>query len=167
MWSKVDKNVRFGTNLRVCKLPYYKGVKRMLLGEYTHSIDAKGRLFVPARYREELGETFIIVKYEDNCIAVFSHTVWEKFVEKLLSASEVKALTTKRIIFASAQEVEPDQQGRILVPAKLRAYAGLEKDVTIIGVSDHAEIWSTAVYEDYMEKNDGGSLLSKIEEASI
>ena len=138
----------------------------MLLGEFTHTIDAKGRLFVPARYREELGETFIIAKYEDNCIAVYSRAVWDKFVEKLLSVSETKSLTTKRIIFASAQEVEPDQQGRILIGAKLRAYAGLEKDVTIIGVSDHAEIWSTAAYEEYMEKNDSGNLLSLLEEAN-
>ncbi len=138
----------------------------MLLGEFTHTIDAKGRLFVPARYREELGEAFIIAKYEDNCIAVYSRAVWDKFVEKLLSVSEAKALTTKRIIFASAQEVVPDQQGRILIGTKLRKYAGLEKEVTIIGVSDHAEIWSTAVYEKYMESNDGADLLGLLEEAN-
>lgn len=137
----------------------------MLLGEFKHTIDAKGRLFVPARYREELGETFVIAKYEDNCIAVYSCDVWDRFVKKLLSASEAKALATKRIIFASAQEVAPDQQGRILIDNKLRKYAGLEKNVTIIGVSDHAEIWSTAAYEQYMEANDSGNLLSLLEEA--
>lgn len=136
----------------------------MLLGEFTHTIDAKGRLFVPARYREELGESFIIAKYEDNCIAVYSRAVWDKFVEKLFSASEAKSLTSRRIIFASAQEVVPDQQGRILIGTKLRKYAGLEKEVTIIGVSDHAEIWSSAAYERYMDANDSGNLLGMLEE---
>lgn len=137
----------------------------MLLGEYKHTIDAKGRLFVPARYREELGQTFVIAKYQDKCIAVYSHAVWDKFVEKLLSVSETKALTTKRIIFASAQEVEPDQQGRILIGTKLRSFAGLEKEVTIIGVSDHAEIWDSATYDEYMNKYDSGNLLGLLEEA--
>ena len=136
----------------------------MLLGEYSHTIDAKGRLFMPARYREELGATFVIAKYADNCIAVYSRPVWDKFVEKLLAYPDIKSLSTKRVIFSSAQEVEPDQQGRILIGTKLRAFAMLEKEVTIIGMSDHAEIWSTAVYEEYMEKNDGGNLLSMLGE---
>ena len=136
----------------------------MLLGEYSHTIDAKGRLFMPARYREELGATFVIAKYADNCIAVYSRPVWDKFVEKLLAYPDIKSLSTKRVIFSSAQEVEPDQQGRILIGTKLRAFAMLEKEVTIIGMSDHAEIWSTAVYEEYMEKNDGGNLLSVLGE---
>lgn len=136
----------------------------MLLGEYSHTIDAKGRLFMPARYREELGETFVIAKYADNCIAVYSRPVWDKFVEKLLAYPDIKSLSTKRVIFSSAQEVEPDQQGRILIGTKLRAFARLEKEVTIIGMSDHAEIWSTAVFEEYIEKNDGGNLLSMLGE---
>lgn len=136
----------------------------MLLGEYSHTIDAKGRLFIPSRYREELGESFVIAKYADNCIAVYSRPVWERFVEKLLSYPDIKSLSTKRVIFSSAQEVEPDQQGRILIGVKLRAFAKLEKEVTIIGMSDHAEIWATDVFEDYMEKSDGGNLLSMLGE---
>ncbi|MBQ9940634.1 MAG: division/cell wall cluster transcriptional repressor MraZ [Clostridia bacterium] len=136
----------------------------MLLGEYSHTIDAKGRLFVPARYREELGESFIIAKYANGCIAVYSRSVWEKFVEKLLSYPDIKSLSTKRIIFSSAQEVEPDQQGRILVGAKLRSFAKLEKEVTIIGMSDHAEIWATDVFEEYIRENDDGNLLNLLGE---
>lgn len=136
----------------------------MLLGEYSHTIDAKGRLFIPARFREELGEGFVIAKYADNCISVYSYPVWEKFVEKLLSYPDIKSLNTKRIIFSSAQEVEPDQQGRILISAKLRAFAGLEKDVTIIGMSDHAEIWASDAFEEYMQKSDGENFLSLLGE---
>lgn len=138
-----------------------------MLGEYSHTIDAKGRLFIPARFREELGECFVIAKYADDCISVYSLAEWDKFVQKLLSQSDMKSLLTKRIIFPSAQEVVPDQQGRILIGAKLRAFASLEKEVTIIGMSNHAEIWAADRFDAYMEKCKGVSLLDLLGEENF
>ena len=99
-----------------------------MTGQYQHSIDAKGRVFIPAKLREELGETY-------------SDASWAKFTEKFESLPYTKT-KAMRPLFANAAKCEPDSQGRILLPQKLRAYAGLDKDVVIIGVSNRAEIWN-------------------------
>ena len=116
-----------------------------MTGQYAHNIDAKGRLFIPAALRRELGQTFHVTVGQDHCLSVFSDESWAAFMDKLkeLSYNEVKKL---RALFAYAADCEPDPQGRILLPAELRAYAGLEKDVTIIGNRNHAEIWATEVW---------------------
>ena len=112
-----------------------------LTGQYQHSIDAKGRVFIPAKLREELGETFYVTMGMDSCLSVYSDASWAKFTEKFESLPYTK---TKAMhpLFANAAKCEPDSQGRILLPQKLRAYAGLDKDVVIIGVSNRAEIWN-------------------------
>ena len=117
-----------------------KGGKKAVTGQYQHTIDAKGRLFIPSKIREELGETFYVTMGTDPCLSVYSDASWARFTEKFesLPYSRNKAM---RPIFANAAKCEPDAQGRILLPQKLRAYAGLEKDVTVIGVSNRAEIW--------------------------
>ncbi len=111
-----------------------------MTGQYQHTVDAKGRLFIPAKLREELGETFYVTMGMDGCLSVYSDASWAKFTEKFesLPYTRTKAM---RPLFANAAKCEPDAQGRILLPAKLRAYAGLQKDVVVIGVSNRAEIW--------------------------
>ena len=111
-----------------------------MTGQYQHTVDAKGRLFIPAKLREELGETFYVTMGMDGCLSVYSDESWAKFTEKFesLPYTRTKAM---RPLFANAAKCEPDAQGRILLPAKLRAYAGLQKDVVVIGVSNRAEIW--------------------------
>ena len=111
-----------------------------MTGQYQHTVDAKGRLFIPAKLREELGETFYETMGMDGCLSVYSDESWAKFTEKFesLPYTRTKAM---RPLFANAAKCEPDAQGRILLPAKLRAYAGLQKDVVVIGVSNRAEIW--------------------------
>ena len=110
-------------------------------GQYAHNIDAKGRLFIPAKLREELGATFHVTIGQDRCLAVFSDESWNAKLEQLkaMSYSEVKKLRT---VFANAADCEPDAQGRILLPAKLRKYAGLDKEVIINGSFDRVEIWN-------------------------
>ena len=112
-----------------------------MTGTYEHSIDAKGRLFIPARLREELGVTFYLAMGVDACLAIYPQASWDRFTEKFASLpmSQSKAM---RPLFANAAKCEPDSQGRIVIPQKLRRYAGLEKDAVIIGVHDRAEIWS-------------------------
>lgn len=110
-------------------------------GQYAHNIDAKGRLFIPTKLRDELGGTLHVTIGQDHCLSVYSDESWAAFMAKLkeLSYNEVKKL---RALFAYAADCEPDSQGRILIPAKLREYAGLTKEVVVVGSFDRAEIWS-------------------------
>ena len=112
-----------------------------MTGQFSHNIDAKGHLFIPASLRKELGQTFHVTVGQDHCLSVYSDESWAAFMAKLkeLSYNEVKKL---RALFAYAADCEPDSQGRILIPAKLREYAGLTKEVVVVGSFDRAEIWS-------------------------
>lgn len=112
-----------------------------MTGQYAHNIDAKGRLFIPAKLREELGQTFHVTIGLDHCLSIYSNESWDAFMDKLrdLPYSKAKAL---RVLSANAVDCEPDAQGRILIPAKLRQYADLQKEVVVIGSFDRVEIWS-------------------------
>lgn len=112
-----------------------------MTGQYQHSIDNKGRLFIPAKLREELGDTFYVTMGVDGCLSVYSDESWSRFTEKFESLPYTKT-RAMRPLFANAAKCEPDAQGRILIPAKLREYANLKKDVVVIGVSNRAEIWN-------------------------
>lgn len=121
----------------------------MFIGEYQHTVDVKGRLFMPAKFREELGERFIVTLGLDNCLFVFSPDEFAILKSKLdsISIANRDARQFARFFFAGACECEADKQGRILIPAKLRDYAKLEKDVTIVGVSNRVEMWNTESWE--------------------
>lgn len=116
----------------------------MFIGEYNHTIDAKGRLIVPAKFREKLGEEFVVTKGLDGCLFVYPNEEWRAIEEKFRTTP----LTTKdarkfsRFFFAGAASCEVDKQGRILLPSVLREFAGLEKDVVLAGVLNRVEIWS-------------------------
>jgi MraZ protein len=136
-------------------------------GQYAHNIDAKGRLFIPAKLREELGGTFHVTIGQDHCLAVFSDESWNAKLEQLRpkSYSEVKSLRT---VFAYAADCEPDAQGRILIPAKLRQYAGLEKEVIINGSFDRVEIWNAGRWAEMEEKDfSSGSLEAAMESMGL
>lgn len=114
-------------------------------GTYEHSIDAKGRLFIPAKLREELGVTFYLAMGVDECLAIYPQETWNRFTEKFASLPMSQS-AAMRPLFANASKCELDSQGRIVIPQKLRKYAGLEKDAVIIGVNDRAEIWSAETW---------------------
>lgn len=116
-----------------------------MTGTYEHTIDAKGRLFIPAKLREELGESFHLAFGVDTCLAIYPQKTWDKFTEKFASLpmSQSKLM---RPLFANAVKCEPDSQGRIVVPTKLRSFAKLEKEAVIVGVHDRAEIWSAPIW---------------------
>lgn len=120
-------------------------------GEYQHSLDAKGRLFIPAKLREELGDSFVVTKGLDGCLFVYAQQEWEQLENRINDLPMSKSRDLQRFFLSSAADVKPDKQGRILLPTPLRKHANLEKDVTIIGVSKRAEIWSTPVWEAYNE----------------
>ncbi len=123
----------------------------MLLGEYSHNLDAKGRVSVPAKFREDLGHTFIVTKGLDNCLFAYSKEEWKTFEEKLknLPLTNMNARNFIRFFFSGATECEIDKQGRINIPQNLREYASLSKDVYIIGVSTRVEIWNKEKWDNY------------------
>jgi MraZ protein len=122
----------------------------MFMGEYNHSIDAKGRLIVPAKFREVLGEQFVVTKGLDGCLFAFAEEDWKKLEEKLraLPLSDKAARKFSRFFLAGAAQVETDKQGRILIPGGLRTFAQLEKEVTLVGVGNRVEVWNTTKWED-------------------
>ena len=115
----------------------------MLIGEYQHTIDAKGRVAVPTKFREDLGLCFYVTKGLDGCLFVLSQSEWTSLENKIGSMPISKARGLQRFFFSGAAQVQPDKQGRILLPQPLREYAFLSKDVTFIGTGNRAEIWST------------------------
>lgn len=127
----------------------------MLLGEYEHTIDVKGRLAMPAKLRESLGTKFIITKGLDGCLFVYDLTQWKLLEEKLtgLPISKKTARDFTRFLFGGACESECDKQGRVLIPANLRKHACLEKEVVIAGVGYRAEIWNAQKWFEYNENN--------------
>lgn len=136
----------------------------MLIGEYQHNIDAKGRVIVPARFREDLGERFYVTKGLDRCLFVLPPTEWTRLQKKILAMPMGKARGIQRFFFSGAAEVEPDKQGRILLPQHLREYAGLEKDVAFIGTSNRAEIWDAQQWASFNAALDDSSLVEVMEE---
>ena len=116
----------------------------MLIGEYEHSLDAKGRIIMPAKFREDIGEKFIVTKGLDGCLFAFSINEWTKFEEKLstLPISNKDARTFTRFFFAGAIDCELDKQGRFLISSNLREFAEFIKDVIIVGMNSRIEIWS-------------------------
>ena len=126
----------------------------MLIGEYTHSIDTKGRLIMPSKLKEDIGEKFVITKGLDGCLFVYSQVEWKNFEEKLrtfpLTNKDARALI--RFFLAGAMECEIDKQGRFLISSNLREFASLEKDVVIIGVLNKIEIWRKDKWLEYSQK---------------
>ncbi len=123
-----------------------------MTGKYQHSVDPKGRLFVPAKLREELGSAFYVTLGLDGCLAAYPQESWQQILDKY-RALPLSASRHMRFLFANAAKCEPDKQGRFLLPAELRQYAHLEQDVTFIGVADHAEIWNSALYAEQERAN--------------
>ena len=111
------------------------------MGTYQHNIDLKGRVIMPAKFREELGSVFYITRGLDNCLSVLSKSDWDSLGEKLRGLPSSQTKDIQRFLFSGAAELEPDKQGRVLIPQPLRDYEGLTKDVVIIGTGLKAEIW--------------------------
>lgn len=122
----------------------------MFMSEYNHTLDAKGRLIIPSKFRESLGEEFVVSKGMDGCLFVYSNEDWNAFEQKLTSLPLInkEARTFARFFLAGAAQVEVDKQGRILLPANLREFAGLDKDVVLVGVGSRIEIWSKEKWDE-------------------
>jgi len=128
----------------------------MLLGTHTPKLDEKGRIFLPAKFRDELSEGVVITRGQERCLYVFPAKEFDAIHEKLRQApASVKgARDYLRVLLSGASDETPDKQGRVVVPALLRQYAGLEKDLVIIGVGSRAEIWDASAWSEYLASNE-------------
>ncbi|MDL4771017.1 MULTISPECIES: division/cell wall cluster transcriptional repressor MraZ [Thermomonosporaceae] len=128
----------------------------MFLGTHSPRLDDKGRLFLPAKYREELSGGLVITKGQERCLYVFPMAEFQRITEALRSApvTEKAVRAYSRVFFASASDEVPDKQGRVTIPAPLRAYAGLVRDCTVIGANTRLEIWDTKAWETYLEEEE-------------
>ena len=138
----------------------------MFCGEYKNTIDSKGRIIIPAKFREELGEKFVVTKGLDNCLYGYSLEEWSNFEKKVkeLPQTDKYVRTFTRFFFSGATECELDKQGRVLIPSNLREYAKLEKNVYTVGVSSRFEIWAKDAWEEYIssENIDTDEIASKM-----
>ena len=141
----------------------------MFMGEYNHIIDAKGRLIIPAKFRELLGEEFVLTKGLDGCLFIYPMDEWEAFEEKLkaLPLNDKNARAFLRFFVASATACELDKQGRILVPQTLREFAGLEKDVVLTGNLNRVEVWSKEKWSENCNFDDMDSIAESMESIGI
>ncbi len=141
----------------------------MFMGEYNHSIDAKGRLIIPSKFRDMLGDEFVVTKGLEGCLFVFEKYEFESFMDKLNEKSELepKVRKIKRLYISGAQEMEPDKQGRMLVPPTLREYAGLEKEVVFAGVGGHIEIWDKSKWDDVTSFDDINDIAEELSNIGI
>ena len=139
----------------------------MFLGQYQHTVDKKGRMVLPARYRHKLSSGCVITKGQERCLYVFPLDRWEREVEKyrMLPRTDARARRLTRAFFAGAIHQELDAAGRVQLPVRLREYAGLEREVTVIGVEERAEIWDSVAWNQYDEEAD--DYYSNIEEALL
>ena len=142
----------------------------MFMGEYNHTIDAKSRLIIPSKFRDSLGDEFVVTKGLDGCLFVFNNTEWAVFESKLqqlpsLTNPDVRKFV--RFFMAGASQVEVDNQGRILVPASLRTFAELEKEVKLIGVGNRVEIWSKERYEGTVSYDDMDEIAMHMSELGL
>lgn len=127
----------------------------MFLGEYEHTIDTKGRVAVPAKFRTQMNRGAVVSKGMGTCLSVYTLDRWEEKSNELVAGRSSEELRDfERRIYPSASEIELDGQGRMVIPAKLRVYAKLEGEATVVGVRDHFEIWNRAIWQAYQERLD-------------
>ena len=140
----------------------------MFTGEYNHTIDPKGRLIVPARFREELGEAFWVTNGNDGCLNIYPEKAWEAFLEKLqLLTNTEKKRKIVRSFVSKANNVGLDKQGRILIPTALRGYAGLEKDVVLAGAIDKIEVWDKKRWDEEADTDDIDAITESLAELGL
>lgn len=140
----------------------------MFMGQYEHTIDTKGRIIIPAKYRSELGDTFVITKGLDGCLFIYPSQEWQDFVDKLRALSSSQ--NTRRIqrqFLSKAMEVTPDKQGRILIPGILRESASLEKDVIFLGMMNRIEVWDKSRLKEEEELEETVGLEETMDELGI
>lgn len=140
----------------------------MLGGEYRHNIDSKKRIFIPAKLREELGDTFVVAKdIREACLKVYSQEGWEAYIAPLREQNRRLSEKIMRFLHASLVQVMPDAQGRIVLPQELVVHAQIERNVVVVGCGDYGEIWAEEVYNKMKEDEDVSDMLAELESLGL
>lgn len=143
----------------------------MFLGEYEHNVDSKGRIAVPAKFRPQLDGGLVLTRGFERCLQVFPMEVWQKLSEQIsgLSLGQVEMRQLRRLVFSSAFDTELDKQGRILLPAGLRLYAGIDDQAVVTGMNTYFEIWSKTAWGATLEmlSEDGSAIATVMEDLGI
>ena len=142
----------------------------MLIGEFSHGMDKKNRIIIPAKLRDGLGDTFIMTKGLDSCLYIYPKSEWEDFEKKLkaLPMTDKNVRAFVRFFFSGANEMEPDKMGRVLIPQSLLSYAGIEGEVVSVGMMDRVEVWSKEKWTAYNESDmDMDAIAAKMNELGI
>ena len=140
-----------------------------LMGTYHHNIDAKGRMSFPTKLRDLLGGEFYVTKsINQKCLTIYSKSEWEKLANNIAELPDsMGGLDIKRWLFSGAGELVPDKQGRVLIPSDLREFAGLKKDVVVIGLDDKAEIWDKELWDAQQSNMDMSAMLAAMQQLGI
>lgn len=140
----------------------------MFGGEYRHNKDSKNRVFMPAKLREELGETFVIAKdIRETCLKVYSLEGWEEYIAPLKAQNRKLSEKILRFLHASLAQVTPDSQGRVVIPQELVEYAAIERNIVVVGCGEYAEIWAEATYDQNKAQIDVAELIGELEELGL
>ena len=136
----------------------------MFSGEFKHTLDTKNRLFIPAKHREELGDTFMVAKsIRENCLKVYSMAEWEDYISPILKMDRKASEAVLRALHRNAAQVSPDAQGRIVLPPALVQYASIDKGAVIVGCGKYGEIWSEETYESMAAEEDMETMKALLE----
>ena len=140
----------------------------MFGGEYRHNKDNKNRVFMPAKLREELGETFVIAKgIREACLKVYSLAGWEEYIAPLKAQNRKLSEKILRFLHASLAQVTPDSQGRVVIPQELVEYAAIERNIVVVGCGEYAEIWAESTYDENKAEIDLSKLIDELEELGL
>ncbi len=169
MVEKGDQNASWGGSGGLSAAVTNEVIVSMFMGEYSHTIDSKGRLIIPSKFREELGENFVLTRGLDGCLSIYPAASWKAFEKKLaeLPLTSKDARTFTRFFVSGATGCELDKQGRILVPGTLREYAGLEKDVILAGNLDRIEVWSKDRWADNNDYEDMDAIAKGLQDIGV
>lgn len=140
----------------------------MFTGEFEHNVDSKNRIFVPAKFREELGESFMVVRdIRGPVLKLYSHEGWQEYLAPIKAQERRIAERALRYLHRNAAQVSPDSQGRIVLPASLLEYAEIEKEAVVVGCSDYCEMWSLKNYRAEIESEDADEIRAELERLGL
>ncbi len=139
----------------------------LFVGEFHHTLDAKNRIFIPAKYRTALGDSFYITRKMERCLAIYSEAEWTKMTDKLNTLPDSVVGAIKQFLYSKTVSVTPDGQGRIVLPPELMQYAAIEKNAVIIGVGDHLQIWSDALWSEKENTMDTAALMEQLRQLGL
>ena len=139
----------------------------LFVGEFHHTLDAKNRIFITAKYRTALGDSFYITRKMERCLAIYSEAEWTKMTDKLNTLPDSVVGAIKQFLYSKTVSVTPDGQGRIVLPPELMQYAAIEKNAVIIGVGDHLQIWSDALWSEKENTMDTAALMEQLRQLGL